>query len=280
MASILSRPQCVNLLIFFTKQKHIYLPFTILVYTDVAGGWNPSSAKERAHLSYSVNTMVAGHQQQSYWPGLSGLCGFYTKISISALRWKLWIFFGNQNSKEIWGVLIKKFSRKETSEFLGQTYCFWSYCKCHQLFYMRCEWCKTAWGWCNTGNLDSRNPEISFQQINNTNFICLFAFKFSRRTGGYMIAVFQVQVQNGRAAKEIAMVKRDFARFESKESTDVWQKTPHCFWYGSPLYLTWGTLVLGNDGTEHNSGLILGLRPANERRRYKVTPSLIGWAQT
>ena len=28
------------------------------------------------------------------------------------------------------------------------------------------------------------------------------------------------------------------------------------------------------------SGLILGLRPANERRRYKVTPSLIGWSQT
>ena len=26
--------------------------------------------------------------------------------------------------------------------------------------------------------------------------------------------------------------------------------------------------------------LILGFRPANERRRYKVTPSLIGWAQT
>ena len=31
----------------------------------------------------------------------------------------------------------------------------------------------------------------------------------------------------------------------------------------------------------HNeAGLILGLRPTNERRRYKVTPSLIGWAQT
>ena len=29
-----------------------------------------------------------------------------------------------------------------------------------------------------------------------------------------------------------------------------------------------------------HSGLILGLRPANERHRYKVTPSLIGWAQT
>ena len=29
-----------------------------------------------------------------------------------------------------------------------------------------------------------------------------------------------------------------------------------------------------------HADLILGLRPVNERRRYKVTPSLIGWAQT
>ena len=29
-----------------------------------------------------------------------------------------------------------------------------------------------------------------------------------------------------------------------------------------------------------STGLILGLYPANGRRRYKVTPSLIGWAQT
>ena len=28
------------------------------------------------------------------------------------------------------------------------------------------------------------------------------------------------------------------------------------------------------------TGLILGLRPVNERRRYKVTPPLIGCAQT
>ena len=28
------------------------------------------------------------------------------------------------------------------------------------------------------------------------------------------------------------------------------------------------------------SGLILGLRPANERHRYKITPSLIDWVQT
>ena len=29
-----------------------------------------------------------------------------------------------------------------------------------------------------------------------------------------------------------------------------------------------------------NTGLILGLRPINEKRRYKVTSSLIGWVQT
>ena len=28
------------------------------------------------------------------------------------------------------------------------------------------------------------------------------------------------------------------------------------------------------------TGLIVGLRPANERRRYKVTPSLIAGTQT
>ena len=28
------------------------------------------------------------------------------------------------------------------------------------------------------------------------------------------------------------------------------------------------------------SVIILGLRPANERRRYKVTPVLMDWAQT
>ena len=31
---------------------------------------------------------------------------------------------------------------------------------------------------------------------------------------------------------------------------------------------------------KHIAGLILGLCPANERRRYKVTTSLIGGAQT
>ena len=34
------------------------------------------------------------------------------------------------------------------------------------------------------------------------------------------------------------------------------------------------------DNASENAELILGLPPANETRRYKVTPSLIGWVQT
>ena len=46
----------------------------------------------------------------------------------------------------------------------------------------------------------------------------------------------------------------------------------------------WETALLYNDvshwlGASLESGLILGLRSANERRRYFVTTSLIGWAQ-
>ena len=41
-----------------------------------------------------------------------------------------------------------------------------------------------------------------------------------------------------------------------------------------------GTILIKHYSQIYHPGLILGLRPANERRRYKVTPSLIGWAQT
>ena len=35
-----------------------------------------------------------------------------------------------------------------------------------------------------------------------------------------------------------------------------------------------------HDAGRNSWGLILGLHPVNERRRYKVTRSLIGWVQT
>ena len=37
---------------------------------------------------------------------------------------------------------------------------------------------------------------------------------------------------------------------------------------------------LSCDQSSHMTRLILGLHPANDRRRYKVTPFLIGWVQT
>ena len=42
-----------------------------------------------------------------------------------------------------------------------------------------------------------------------------------------------------------------------------------------------GLIILPSSADPFNTveGLTLGLRPANERRLYKVTPCLIGWAQ-
>ena len=43
----------------------------------------------------------------------------------------------------------------------------------------------------------------------------------------------------------------------------------------------WILLTLRREyGNETITGLILGLRPANERRHYKWTPFILGWAQT
>ena len=44
------------------------------------------------------------------------------------------------------------------------------------------------------------------------------------------------------------------------------------------LYIQTFSYTLGRHHDE-SPGLILGLRPANERRRYKVTTSVIGWVQ-
>ena len=47
--------------------------------------------------------------------------------------------------------------------------------------------------------------------------------------------------------------------------------------YGRDLVaLVYGDLMT----SDIHAGLILGLHPANERRRYFVTTSLIGWVQT
>ena len=48
----------------------------------------------------------------------------------------------------------------------------------------------------------------------------------------------------------------------------------------SPLSRDYNSLEYRVKEMESIAGLVLGLHPANERRRYKVTPSVIGWTQT
>ena len=60
--------------------------------------------------------------------------------------------------------------------------------------------------------------------------------------------------------------------------------------YATPIHNTIETVIYNNNNpllqtndsaTETlYTGLIISLRPTNERRRYKVTPSLIVWAQS
>ena len=54
----------------------------------------------------------------------------------------------------------------------------------------------------------------------------------------------------------------------------------HCMlWLFTMIDLNTRISMAPNTTHGMSSGLILGLRPANERRRYFVTASLIGWAQ-
>ena len=52
------------------------------------------------------------------------------------------------------------------------------------------------------------------------------------------------------------------------------------FWLKSEIRLKSETAPHPWSNVDPDPGPILGLRPANERRRYKVTRSLIGWVQT
>ena len=80
---------------------------------------------------------------------------------------------------------------------------------------------------------------------------------------------------------------------ESPESPGPWSTSVRSSWWHIDLDIGTGRLVMG-DGWRRGFrwwrrtlvsciitvGLILGLHPTNERRRYNITRSLIGWAQT
>ena len=77
-----------------------------------------------------------------------------------------------------------------------------------------------------------------------------------------------------------------FAFFLSKENAQVIeilaQRQWGAFWPAWPILwglITWRCKQLFDQGIP-KSGIISCMRPANERRRYIVTSSLIGWAHT
>ena len=66
--------------------------------------------------------------------------------------------------------------------------------------------------------------------------------------------------------------------FNNHRADSRWGSMPICWGgWGPPELVTQNIFPIP---WRHNAGLILGLHPANERRRYKVTPSLISWVQT
>ena len=82
---------------------------------------------------------------------------------------------------------------------------------------------------------------------------------------------------NERIASEMGLVLRTHGRYGCalQYLAHGWGWAIVCLLWG-----IWRNLTCHNSTPLYMTGLILGLCPANERRRYKVTPSLIGCSQT
>ena len=71
----------------------------------------------------------------------------------------------------------------------------------------------------------------------------------------------------------------DTYKFNGVEYSKVLLKIWALFWRSFVHQGIYRTRKINCDKHTYKSGLIPGLRPANERRRYLVTTPLIGWAQ-
>ena len=94
----------------------------------------------------------------------------------------------------------------------------------------------------------------------------------------YSVSIVFIEIVQNFNSKYIVLVQRKLLGIRpyvsvnlSKDASDFVQQ-----YYNDVSFL----LVTFGNFIHYTTGLILGLRPANERRRYKVTASLIGWAQT
>ena len=68
-------------------------------------------------------------------------------------------------------------------------------------------------------------------------------------------------------------------QFTQNFATKILLKCEQVFYYHL-IFSDFDSLLHSAQFTEPRLGLILGLHPANERRRYKVSASLIGLVQT
>ena len=76
---------------------------------------------------------------------------------------------------------------------------------------------------------------------------------------------------------EVIEMVTEFERYQEAENDDkAWKPWINWKWWQSDGF----TSVKNDTGTWRQSGIILCVCPANGRRRYIVTSSLIGWAHT
>ena len=115
-------------------------------------------------------------------------------------------------------------------------------------------------------------PELHYEIFCSllTYFNKNFFIKFYRR------GIYQFDLRDRNACQFLNFVTRILSFLE-------WGNAVYLVWPNMTFYhLLLFNLYIKGFVFSHitNAGLILGLRPANERRRYTITPSLIGWAQT
>ena len=93
---------------------------------------------------------------------------------------------------------------------------------------------------------------------------------------------FQVQTVTGEFPTQ-RPVTRSFDVFLDLRLKKRLSKQSWGWWFETPSRSLWRHCYEARQNHVHiswDTGLILGLRPANERLRYKVTASFNGWAQT
>ena len=148
------------------------------------------------------------------------------------------------------------------------------------LYYTEKEMASCWWNFVtsSTGSFQNDNPRYSsklhfYFNVIHAPFlsVCLFSHQmlysiphYDKYIYIFMITCIAIKHKTGKIQYQLALV-----------NFDVISLLHFAVYILATIYVSFSVIL-----SEMNTGLILGLHPVNERRRYKVTPSLIGWAQT